>query len=93
MAIMLKDFSNSYVGNDFIQTTSECFEELKNQIDDCIDHLPEKYAMVFRMKTIQEFETEEICKELDITPSNLWVIIHRARTQLRSCMEKNWFNK
>ena len=66
-------------------------EELKNQIDKCIDSLPEKYAMVFRMKTIQEFETDEICKELDITPSNLWVIIHRARTQLRNCMEKNWF--
>ena len=48
--------------------------------------------MVFRMKTIQEFETEEICKELDITASNLWVIIHRARTQLRKCMEDNWFN-
>ncbi len=68
-------------------------EELKSQLDNCIDKLPEKYAMVFRMKTIQEFETEEICKELNITPSNLWVIIHRARTQLRSCMEKNWFNK
>ena len=67
--------------------------ELKSQLDLCIDSLPEKYAMVFRMKTIQEFETEEICKELDITPSNLWVIIHRARTQLRNCMEKNWFNK
>jgi RNA polymerase sigma-70 factor (ECF subfamily) len=68
-------------------------EELKSQLDECIDNLPEKYAMVFRMKTIQEFETEEICKELNITPSNLWVIIHRARTQLRGCMEKNWFNK
>ena len=66
--------------------------ELHNQIDDCIDHLPEKYAMVFRMKTIQEFDTEDICKELDITPSNLWVIIHRARTQLRRCLEDNWFN-
>lgn len=66
--------------------------ELHHQIDDCIDHLPEKYAMVFRMKTIQEFDTEEICKELDITPSNLWVIIHRARTQLRKCLEENWFN-
>ncbi|MGK0459037.1 MAG: RNA polymerase sigma-70 factor (ECF subfamily), partial [Polaribacter sp.] len=54
--------------------------------------LPEKYAMVFRMKTVQEFETEEICKELGITSSNLWVIIHRARTQLRKCMEDNWFN-
>lgn len=67
--------------------------ELKRQIEICIDNLPEKYAMVFRMKTIQEFETEEICKELNITASNLWVIIHRARTQLRSCMEANWFNK
>ena len=67
-------------------------EELKTTIDACIDHLPEKYAMVFRMKTIQGFETEDICKELEITPSNLWVMIHRARTQLRKCMEENWFN-
>ena len=67
-------------------------KELRSQLDICINKLPEKYAMVFRMKTIQEFETEEICKELDITASNLWVIIHRARTQLRKCMEDNWFN-
>jgi RNA polymerase sigma-70 factor (ECF subfamily) len=67
-------------------------EELKSQLEKCIDKLPEKYAMVFKMKTIQEFETDEICKELEITASNLWVIIHRARTQLRKCMEDNWFN-
>lgn len=68
-------------------------EELKATIDQCIANLPEKYAMVFTMKTIQGFETEEICKELNITASNLWVIIHRARTQLRKCMEENWFKK
>ncbi|MFQ3305546.1 MAG: RNA polymerase sigma-70 factor (TIGR02943 family) [Patiriisocius sp.] len=67
-------------------------EELRNQLEACIDNLPEKYALVFRMKTVQEFETQEICKELDITSSNLWVMIHRARTQLRRCMEDNWFN-
>ena len=50
-------------------------EELRNQLELCINKLPEKYAMVFRMKTVQEFETEEICKELGITSSNLWVII------------------
>ena len=66
--------------------------ELKSQLEVCMDRLPEKYAMVFKMKTIQEFETAEICKELDITSSNLWVIIHRARVQLRKCMEDNWFN-
>lgn len=67
-------------------------DELKNALEKCIDKLPEKYGIVFKMKTIQGFETEEICKELEITSSNLWVIIHRARTQLRKCMEDNWFN-
>jgi RNA polymerase sigma-70 factor (ECF subfamily) len=67
-------------------------DELKTALEQCIDKLPEKYRMVFTMKTIQGFETEEICKELEITSSNLWVIIHRARTQLRRCMEDNWFN-
>ncbi|WP_372794317.1 sigma-70 family RNA polymerase sigma factor [Lutibacter sp.] len=66
-------------------------DELSEALENCIENLPEKYAMVFRMKTIQQFETEEICKELDITSSNLWVIIHRARTQLRKCMEESWF--
>ncbi len=49
--------------------------------------------MVFLLRTVRNFETEEICKELEISSSNLWVIIHRARHQLRSCMEKNWFKK
>lgn len=66
-------------------------EELNFALEKCINNLPEKYAMVFRMKTIQQLETEDICKELEITSSNLWVIIHRARTQLRKCMEDNWF--
>lgn len=67
--------------------------ELKSALDKCIDHLPEKYKMVFLMKQVQHYETEEICKELEITPSNLWVIIHRARHQLRKCLEDNWFAK
>lgn len=66
-------------------------EELGVAIEACISKLPEKQARIFRMKTIQGMETEDICKELNITPSNLWVIIHRARTALMSCLEKNWF--
>ena len=42
------------------------------------------------MKTILGYDTEAICNEFDITASNLWVIIHRARTSLASCLEKNW---
>ena len=68
-------------------------KELNSVLVKCIGNLPEKYRAVFNMKTIQDYDTEVICKELDITASNLWVIIHRARTQLRKCMEDNWFNK
>ncbi len=66
-------------------------EELGSAIIDCLSKLPEKQALVFKMKTIQGFETEAICNELNITASNLWVIIHRARTAMAACLEKNWF--
>ncbi|MEO6347407.1 MAG: sigma-70 family RNA polymerase sigma factor [Aquaticitalea sp.] len=65
--------------------------ELGNAIYECISKLSDKQATVFKMKTILGYETETICNELDITASNLWVIIHRARLQLAECLEKNWF--
>jgi RNA polymerase sigma-70 factor (ECF subfamily) len=65
--------------------------ELGEAIYNCLDKLPEKQATVFKMKTILNYDTETICNELNITPSNLWVIIHRARTALAECMEDNWF--
>lgn len=68
-------------------------EELRLQLNKCINNLPKKYAIVFRMKTIQNIQTEDICNELEISSSNLWVMVHRARIQLRKCMEDNWFKK
>lgn len=56
----------------------------------CLSYLPETWSTVFSLKNIEDYTTKEICKELDITPSNLWTIIHRAKLQLRSCLEKNW---
>ena len=66
-------------------------EELGLAIQECLSKLPPKQAEIFKMKTIQGMETEDICNELGITSSNLWVIIHRARTSLVSCLENNWF--
>lgn len=67
-------------------------KELGLAILECLDKLPEKQAAIFKMKTIDDFDTEAICKEYKITPSNLWVIIHRARKSMVECLEKNWFN-
>lgn len=66
-------------------------EELGIAIHNCLDKLPEKQAKIFKMKTLLNYETEAICNEMDITASNLWVIIHRARTAMANCMEDNWF--
>lgn len=66
-------------------------EELGFAIQECISKLPRKQAQVFQMKTIQGMSTEDICNELDINPSNLWVMIHRARTALMGCLNDNWF--
>lgn len=66
-------------------------KELGLAIEICLDKLPLKQAEVFKQKTILEQETETICKEHNITASNLWVIIHRARVQLMQCLQDDWF--
>jgi RNA polymerase sigma-70 factor (ECF subfamily) len=57
----------------------------------CLENLPPKTARVFVMREVMELATEEVCKELSITPNNLWVILYRARMALRLCLEKSWF--
>ena len=59
----------------------------------CLSLLPETWEKVFSLKNIEDLPTKEICKELNITSSNLWTIIHRAKLQLRGCLEKRWLNK
>jgi RNA polymerase sigma-70 factor (ECF subfamily) len=66
-------------------------EELGMAILNCMDTLDERQARIFKMKTIDNFDTEAICNEFNITPSNLWVIIHRARRAMAMCLEENWF--
>ncbi|MCC8360868.1 MULTISPECIES: sigma-70 family RNA polymerase sigma factor [Salinimicrobium] len=65
--------------------------ELGLAILECLDQLNEKQATIFKMKTIDGIDTEAICNEFNISPSNFWVIIHRARIALAKCLEKNWF--
>ncbi len=57
----------------------------------CSKLMPARTATVFMMHEVMEFTTEEICKELAITPTNLWVTLHRARLSLRQCLETKWF--
>ena len=61
-------------------------------MDVCIEQLPAMQGRVFMMREWLELETDEICKELQITSTNLWVLLHRARLRLRTCLQQRWFD-
>ncbi len=61
-------------------------------LDACVEQLPPTQGRVFMMREWLELETEEICKELAITPTNLWVLLHRARLRLQTCLQAHWLH-
>lgn len=60
---------------------------------DCAGKLPPKVAAVFNLREVDGIGSKEVCALLNLTESNLWVMLHRARMALRSCLETNWFTK
>ena len=60
---------------------------------DCSNKLPKNIATVFTLREVDGVESKEICTMLNISESNLWVMLHRARMALRRCLETNWFAK
>lgn len=66
-------------------------EEFMKVFQKCLENIPSKLARVFTMRELDNISAEDICKELNITPTNVWVILHRARAGLKSCLEANWF--
>jgi len=66
-------------------------DQFQKTLQGCIDKLPEKQQIVFRMREITGEDTESICKTAEITSTHLHVLIHRARLALRTCLDHHWF--
>lgn len=60
-------------------------------LEACTEKLPAVQGRLFLMREWLELSSEDICKELGLTPTNLYVQLHRARLRLRECLELNWF--
>jgi RNA polymerase sigma-70 factor (ECF subfamily) len=60
-------------------------------IEQCLAALSPRLARLFVLRELWEMETDEVCKELTITPTNLWTSLHRARLGMRQCLEKNLY--
>lgn len=60
---------------------------------ECVDLLKNPIKQAFVLKMLEDKTTEEVCKVMDITPNYLWVLIHRAREQLKSILKEKWLNR
>jgi RNA polymerase sigma-70 factor (ECF subfamily) len=58
----------------------------------CLSGLPAGMAAAFTLRTLDGCAAEEVCRELDISPANLWVLLHRARLRLLRCLQTHWFD-
>jgi RNA polymerase sigma-70 factor (ECF subfamily) len=57
----------------------------------CLDHLPAPLARAFLLREWLELDTQEVCKEMQVTSTNCFVMLYRARLRLRECLNANWF--
>lgn len=66
-------------------------KEFWSVLHSCLDVIPERTASAFIMRELDDRNTKDICRELGITPTNLWVMLHRARLKLRQLLKIRWF--
>jgi len=65
-------------------------EEFGRVLQGCIEKMPPKLAPVFIARFLDDEDSETICKVHNLSPSNYWVIMHRAKLLIRACLEKRW---
>lgn len=75
-------------GNPEQHSSSKQFFQI---LEACVEALPAVQGRIFLMREWLELSSEEVCKELKLTPTNLYVQMHRARLRLRECLELNWY--
>jgi RNA polymerase sigma-70 factor (TIGR02943 family) len=64
--------------------------EFREHLEKAMGKLPPRIAQVFQLYTVEERPNQEVCERLSISESNLWVMLHRARKQLRDELDGWW---
>jgi RNA polymerase sigma-70 factor (ECF subfamily) len=63
--------------------------ELIDGLEEAIQALPANQRSVLMLRDIEGLEATEVCNVLEITETNQRVLLHRARTRLRTALEKH----
>lgn len=65
--------------------------EFWDAVHGCTDKLPARLRDVFVLWHLDERPTDEVCQAAKVTPTNLWVMLHRARHRMWRCLSRNWY--
>ncbi len=96
------EFDASFEADGHFAAPPEAWEDPEKSLEErrffealerCLASLPQATASAFTLREMMGLDTQEICKELGITPSNCWVMLYRARMSLRACLERTWFRR
>lgn len=66
-------------------------KDLAKVLEWCTDKLPAAQGRAFMMREWLELSVDEICKEMGVSSTNLYVLLHRARLRLRECLQLHWY--
>lgn len=65
-------------------------KEFNEILEKCLGDLPENWKIAVLSKYIYNKKGKDICQELNISPSNYWQVLYRAKHLLKMCLEKHW---
>jgi RNA polymerase sigma-70 factor (ECF subfamily) len=57
-------------------------------IEAAIAELPERQHTVITLRDIEGWPAEDVCQALEISEANQRVLLHRARSKVRRCLER-----
>lgn len=84
----------AFHANEWKNTEKQIHSEQFWQVfESCLNHLPANQARVFMMRSHLDMETEEICRECEISIANVHTLLYRARLQLQVCLTQKWFGE
>ena len=52
-----------------------------------MEEAPKRQRLAFHMREVEQLSSDEICKILEVSRTNLGVMLFRMRNRLRECLE------
>jgi len=68
-------------------------DEFWQTIHNCVDNMPQRFATIFLLREVDGFDTNELCKIMDMSQSNLWTTLSRIRKKMQQCLDVSWFDR